>query len=153
MTDVSGNQSGWLTRVLIREKWCWDSGEAGWRSDERQILIESRPISRLRIYSSYLLTGVLTSSITLFMMTFGLFIGQNSSLSDPFSWSAISRIFIGYWPLMLFIFGLLSVLTGWIPKATIIIYPVIIFDFIILMFGKLLQLDDWIMNLVSFHWG
>ncbi|NRN96760.1 hypothetical protein IMAU50091_02054 [Lactobacillus helveticus] len=41
MTDVSGNQSGWLTRVLIREKWCWDSGEAGWRSDERQILIES----------------------------------------------------------------------------------------------------------------
>lgn len=39
MTDVSGNQSGWLTRVLIREKWCWDSGEAGWRSDERQILI------------------------------------------------------------------------------------------------------------------
>lgn len=41
MTDVSGNQSGWLTRVLIREKWCWDSGEAGWQSDERQILIES----------------------------------------------------------------------------------------------------------------
>lgn len=41
MTDVSGNQSGWLTPVLIREKWCWDSDEAGWRSDERQILIES----------------------------------------------------------------------------------------------------------------
>ncbi|PTJ61141.1 ABC transporter permease [Mammaliicoccus sciuri] len=114
-------------------------------------LIMSRPISRIKLLSSYLVVSLFNAIFMIFIAAFGLYVAQTSVLHDPFSFWTIIKSGIVHIPAIISFVALGVVLLGWFNKGHFIVYLYLTYTFFVVYLGQLLNIKDWLKDITPFH--
>ena len=110
----------------------------------------SRPVSRLGIMGSSLVISIVTGFAMVSLAIIGLWLSGSLSMEDEIVFSTFYRAGIVYLPAMLVMIGLATVLVGVFPKLTSISWGYLIYSFIVVYFGGLMDIPDWMVNITPF---
>ncbi|MFU1789655.1 hypothetical protein ACM3BO_14005 [Mammaliicoccus sciuri] len=114
-------------------------------------LIMSRPISRIKLLSSYLVISLFNAIFMIFIAAFGLYIAQAAVLDDPFSFWTIIKAGIVHIPAIISFVALGVVLLGWFNKGHFIVYLYLTYTFFVVYLGQLLNIKEWLKDITPFH--
>ncbi|WP_347861399.1 ABC transporter permease [Salimicrobium sp. PL1-032A] len=110
----------------------------------------SKPLSRARFFFSYLLIAVVEGGIMVFLAFFGLWLAAISVMEDPLSFSTILGAGSVYLPAIFVMIGVSAVLIGFVPRRSGFVWGYLLYTFIVLYFGGLLQFPEWMEYLSPF---
>ncbi|MGM8215781.1 ABC transporter permease [Bacillaceae bacterium W0354] len=122
-------------------------------SEEKKERIEhilSRAVSRTKLLVSYLVISVVNGFVMLSLSAIGLWAAGNTVVEGGLDFWGIYYSALTYYPAMLVLIGLAVIIIGFKPKLTIVIWLYLFYSFIVLYFGNLFQLSDWIGKLSPF---
>lgn len=114
--------------------------------------IYARPITRLRIYFSHLLLAILFAFGLLILAGIGLWGAMMSVMSDPIPCHTVLAAAINPLPAIIVILGLASLLVGFVPKLTNILWVYYGYSFVIVYLGNMLDIPKWVRKLSPFGW-
>ncbi|KRL94429.1 ABC transporter permease [Levilactobacillus hammesii] len=127
-------------------------------SDETNGWLESlyaRPLSRTRLFFSYLCTGLLSSIVAFGVAVSSLILVGNATLSHPKDgltrfefWQAIW----GQLPAILVFLGIATALIGWWPRLRTLNWLYLGIGFITIYMGGMLKLPKWLQRLAPLGW-
>jgi ABC-2 type transport system permease protein len=124
------------------------------RSEEADASVELQwtgAISRVRWALSRIAVPAVVSFAILAISGYAEGATYGAAIHDPSQAARITGIAIAYWPTMLLVIGLVVVLAGWLPRASLttawIVYGVIV---VVSMFGELFRLPKWLANNTPF---
>jgi len=127
-------------------------------SDETNGWLESlyaRPLSRTRLFFSYLCTGLLSSIVAFGVAVSSLILVGNATLSHPKDgltrfefWQAIW----GQLPAILVFLGIATALIGWWPRLRTLNWLYLGIGFITIYMGGMLKLPKWLQHLAPLGW-
>ena len=109
-----------------------------------------RAVSRTRLMGSYLVIAVVNGFVMVSLSTIGLWVAGVSVMEEPFSFGSIYEIGIVYYPAMLVMISVSTLLIGYRQRFTSLIWLYVLYTFIVLYMGGLLQLPDWIGKMTPF---
>ncbi|KAB8133606.1 hypothetical protein F9U64_11895 [Gracilibacillus oryzae] len=109
-------------------------------------------LSRAKFYWYHVLLASLLGVLGQFAAIFGLYSAQLSVMETPFSLWEITRAGIVWLPAVLFFIGILSVLIGWLPRLTVIIWGYLVFAFFVSYFGQMMTIPEFVVNLNVFSY-
>ncbi|WP_125767788.1 ABC transporter permease [Lapidilactobacillus wuchangensis] len=123
--------------------------------DARQGYLElyfARPVSRLRVFSSYLGWAILNAWLVLAAGILGLYLGSAAVMKQPLALKYFIRIFSGYFGPVAVLVIFSALLLTWAPRwrQLGLVYTGIGFG--IMYFHSLLKLPTWVMELVPYGW-
>lgn len=110
----------------------------------------SRAVSRLSIVGSSVIISGLTSFIMISLAVIGLWSSGSISMDDELAFSTFYRAGIVYFPATLIMTGLATCLVGILPRLTSLIWGYLIYSFIVVYFGSLMDIPNWMINLSPF---
>lgn len=120
--------------------------------DTRRLeLILSRPVSRIKLMSSYLVISLFNAIFMIFIAAFGLYIAQASVLDDPFSIWTIIKAGIVHIPAIISFVAFGVVLLGWFNKGHFIVYLYLTYTFFVVYLGQLLNIQNWLKAITPFY--
>lgn len=123
--------------------------------DERKGWLEqihAKAISRGHIFGSYVAVSLLIGTLSMFAAVFGLWLANNSVMTNPLSFERLFRGFIGYLPAIYVTLGISVLIIGWLPRLQTIIWAIPVYGLISLYFGNLLNLPNWAEKLTPYGW-
>ncbi|AMV69453.1 Ribonuclease BN [Pediococcus damnosus] len=123
--------------------------------DERKGWLEqihAKAISRGHIFGSYVAVSLLIGTLSMFAAVFGLWLANNSVMTNPLSFERLFREFIGYLPAIYVTLGISALIIGWLPRLQTIIWAIPVYGLISLYFGNLLNLPNWAEKLTPYGW-
>ncbi|MBM7631849.1 ABC transporter permease [Geomicrobium sediminis] len=110
----------------------------------------SRAVSRPQILLSYVTIATLNGLILLSLSAIGMWSAISIVMDDPLSLSTLYQATMVYYPAMLLMVGLSTVVIGLTPKLKIVLWLYLLYAFIVLYLGNLLDLPDWMGYLTPF---
>ncbi|GGI39589.1 ABC transporter permease [Mammaliicoccus stepanovicii] len=113
--------------------------------------ILSRPVSRVKFFSSYIVVALFNSFIMIFLAALGLYIAQRSVLNHPFHFWTIIHSGIVHVPAIITFVALGVLLIGWLNKWHFVVYLYLTYTFFVVYLGQLLNLNDWLKNITPFQ--
>ncbi|AXI07804.1 ABC transporter permease [Oceanobacillus zhaokaii] len=124
------------------------------KSEENKNLTEnyfSRSVSRTSLLGSYITLSIVVSFIMQAAVALGLWSAGVLVMDEPLALgTALGAAFI-YLPAMWAMMGLAVFLIGISPKATGLAWLYMIYGFIVIYLGGILEFPDWMNNLSAFH--
>lgn len=123
-------------------------------SEERKNRLEALyalPLSRLKVYSTYLLTAILSVILAQFLALFGIFIEQLGN-KNALSFLEIMRSGMIWLVAVIFVLAILSLLLGFVPRLAELIWVYLAFLLFMTYLGKLLSLPKWLENLSIYNY-
>ncbi|KSU19520.1 ABC transporter permease protein [Lactococcus lactis subsp. lactis] len=123
-------------------------------SEERKNRLEALyalPLSRLKVYSTYLLTAILSVILAQFLALFGIFIEQLGN-KNALSFLEIMKSGMIWLVAVIFVLAILSLLLGFVPRLAELIWVYLAFLLIMTYLGKLLSLPKWLENLSIYNY-
>ena len=124
------------------------------RSEENKNRTEhfySRSVSRTSVLGVYSILALLVSMAMQFFIAIGLWSGAETVLEDGLN---LGETFISafvYLPGMLIVISIATLLIGCLPKLSSFVWLYVIYCFIIVYLGGILDLPQWMRNLSSFE--
>lgn len=118
-------------------------------SEERKNRLEALyalPLSRLKVYSTYLLIAILSVILAQFLALFGIFIEQLGN-KNALSFLEIMKSGMIWLVAVIFVLAILSLLLGLVPRLAELIWVYLAFLLFMTYLGKLLSLPKWLENL------
>lgn len=109
-----------------------------------------RAVSRTKVMGSYLFVSILNGFVMLSLAAIGLWSAATAVMEEPFEFGMVYGMAIAYYPAILIMISVAVFLIGYLPRLTSLVWLYVLFSFIVLYFGGLFQLDDWITNLSPF---
>ncbi|WKT14425.1 ABC transporter permease [Lactococcus lactis] len=123
-------------------------------SEERKNRLEALyalPLSRLKVYSTYLLTAILSVILAQFLALFGIFIEQLGN-KNALSFLEIMKSGMIWLVAVIFVLAILSLLLGLVPRLAELIWVYLAFLLFMNYLGKLLSLPKWLENLSIYNY-
>lgn len=112
----------------------------------------ARPISRLRVFSSYLGWSLLNAWLVLAAGLAGLYWGSAAVMKQPLALKYFVRIFSGYFLPVAVLVIVSALLVAWTPRwrQLGLVYTGV--GFVLMYFRSLLKLPTWVVQLVPYGW-
>ncbi|MEG0384116.1 MAG: ABC transporter permease [Solibacillus sp.] len=110
----------------------------------------SRAVSRTRLMGSALMIAIFISVVMLSLAAIGLWSASVFVMEDSISFSTLYSGIMGYLPAIWVMVGFALLLIGIMPKATSLIWLYLIYSFLVVYLGGLLQFPQWMSNLSPF---
>lgn len=107
-------------------------------------------LSRTKLMGSYYILSIINGFAMLSLTAFGLWSAGVISMEGDLSFGEIYQSTLAYYPAVLVMIGITVCLIGWLPKFTSVIWMYLLYAFIVLYFGGLFQLSDWLGKLSPF---
>lgn len=107
----------------------------------------SRAVSRTRVLGSYYLLSFFVTLLVLVSAVVGLWSAGNAVLDEGIQFSLLFNAAMIYLPAIWIMLGLAVLLLGVEPKFTGFIWFYLLFSFIVVYLGNLLQFPVWLVNL------
>jgi len=123
-------------------------------SEERKNRLEALyalPLSRLKVYSTYLLIAILSVILAQFLSLFGIFIEQLGN-KNALSFLGIMKSGMIWLVAVIFVLAILSLLLGLVPRLAELIWVYLAFLLFMTYLGKLLSLPKWLENLSIYNY-
>lgn len=109
-----------------------------------------RAVSRTRLIGSYFIISIMTSFVMLSLATIGLWSAGTMVMDDPIAFGTFYSAGMVYLPAMWIMIAITVLFIGMIPKLTSVIWFYLIYSFITIYLGGLLQFPEWMGNLSPF---
>ena len=109
------------------------------------------PLSRLKVYSTYLLIAILSVILAQFLALFGIFIEQLGN-KNALSFLEIMKSGMIWLVAVIFVLAILSLLLGLVPRLAELIWVYLAFLLFMTYLGKLLSLPKWLENLSIYNY-
>jgi len=119
-------------------------GEEGKNRTEHLL---SRAVSRTRLLTSYLIVALGIGYLSLSMASIGLWSAGAAVMDDGIAFSTIYSAAMVYLPAMWVMIGLAVLFIGLAPGFSGLVWIYLLYSFIVVYLGKLLQFPDWMSNL------
>ncbi|MBS4196817.1 ABC transporter permease [Lederbergia citri] len=107
----------------------------------------SRAVSRSRLLMSYLIVSIGNGFLALSMAAIGLWAAGAAVMDDSIPFSTIYGAAMAYLPAMWIMIGLAVLFLGFAPKFSGLAWIYLLYSFIVVYLGRLLQFPDWMSNL------
>ena len=123
-------------------------------NEERKNRLEALyalPLSRLKVYSTYLLTAILSVILAQFLALFGIFIEQLGN-KNALSFLEMMKSGMIWLVAVIFVLAILSLLLGLVPRLAELIWVYLAFLLFMTYLGKLLSLPKWLENLSIYNY-
>lgn len=111
----------------------------------------SGALSRSRLLGSYLLLAAAGSVAMMFMAGLGMGLTGSQSLNDSRYLSELIFAGLNFIPALWVSVGLAAALIGWLPRAAALSWIIVVYAFIAVYLGGILQLPEWVMSLSPLH--
>ena len=111
----------------------------------------SRAVSRTKVLGVYLIIALLVSIAMQFFIAIGLWVGAETVLENGLNLGDTLQSAFVYLPGMLLVISIATFLIGYLPKLTSFVWLYVIYCFIIVYLGGILDLPQWMRNLSSFE--
>lgn len=111
----------------------------------------SRSVSRSRIMRSYYIVAFLTSILIQVLIGLGLYVSASQVIKESVGLGTILASALVYIPAIWIVLGLAIVLVGVFPNGTSLIWVYILFTFLVIYLGNLLEFSEWMNNLSAFY--
>ncbi|WP_283679726.1 permease [Lentilactobacillus sp. Marseille-Q4993] len=117
-------------------------------------LINSKPVSRIKMVCSYSAVAMVTGIITWLVGIGTLFLVGNSTLksSQQIDGAKILATIWTYIPAILVMMAIAMLIIGWLPRFASFVWLYTAAGFVIMYMGGLLKLPDWTKNVIPFGW-
>lgn len=112
--------------------------------------ILSRAVSRWNLLGSYLITSVLMSVLVQFAAAFGLWLAISVVLEDAYDLIWILKGAFAYLPILWITLGFATLLIGFVPKLSSVVWVHLGYTFFVIYLGGLLKLPKWMAKLTPF---
>jgi len=119
--------------------------------DERLDNIYSRVVSRRKVMFSYYIIGLIVVVVIQALMGAGVYGTASQAMDNPLAFEIFMEAALVYIPALWFMLGLATLLVGFIPKATGVLWLYLAFIFVVLYLGDVFELPEWVNNLSVFH--
>ncbi|SJZ81145.1 ABC-2 type transport system permease protein [Pilibacter termitis] len=97
-------------------------------------------ISRRKLYFTHFCLSIICATLGQFVATLGLWLAQLSVMKQPIEWIEIAKAGFVWLPAIYLFIGVLTLLQGFFPRFTAIIWGMVAYSFFISYFGKLVNL-------------
>lgn len=115
-------------------------------------VILSKPLSRNKQFTNYLIITLIISILMPFLSIFGLW-GASYLVVDPApSFISLFKAMMVYLPAIWMLIGIAFLVIGLAPKYTNVVWIYLGFSFFAVYLGSLLKLSDWFVKLSPFGW-
>ncbi len=124
------------------------------RSEENEGRIDgilSGAVSRSRRLGGDLAIAAFNCVIFLFMAGLGMGITGSQSMNDSGYLPAMIAAGLNFIPALWVVVGIAAALIGWLPKAAAVSWLIVVYSFIAVYLGGILQLPEWAMSLSPLH--
>ncbi|WP_461225937.1 ABC transporter permease [Lacticaseibacillus suihuaensis] len=116
-------------------------------------LVHAKPVSRLRLYVSFLVHAVLAGSAALVLGILGMAVAGSASLTTtPISIARYLRAFVGYWPAVLVTLGVVLVVIAVLPRLQAWVWAIPIYGVLSLYLGNMIGLPEWATKITPYGW-
>lgn len=109
--------------------------------------ILGRAVSRLKLIGSYFFLAIMTSFVMISLTAIGLWSAGIAVMEDAISFNTIYQAATVYLPAMWLMIGIAVLLIGMAPRLTSVVWLYLVFSFIVVYLGELLQFPDWLSRL------
>ncbi|MBD2862313.1 ABC transporter permease [Paenibacillus oceani] len=123
------------------------------RGEEKKGLIDpllGRAVSRDSLLGSYLLAAIVIGFVMVLLAVLGLWSAGNASMENGLNFGTIYGAAAVYYPAILVMIGISVLFTGCFPKMTTVNWLYLIYSFVVLFMGGLLQLPDWMKQVTPY---
>lgn len=110
----------------------------------------SRSVSRNNIFSSYYVVSFVGAVALQIVTGLGLYLTGNQSLEVGLEFGTVMAAALVYIPAIWLIIGLAALLIGIFPKGSSLAWLYIVFSFVVIYIGDLMDFPGWLNNLSSF---
>lgn len=124
------------------------------KSEENKHLTEnyySRAVSRSRLLGSYVCLSMIASFVMQALVAIGLWSVGMVVVEDGIAFDTTFASALVYLPAMWILMGVAVFLIGIAPKATGFVWLYVIYSFVVIYLGGLLEFPEWANNLSAFH--
>ncbi|MBP2079501.1 ABC transporter permease [Oceanobacillus polygoni] len=124
------------------------------KSEENKHLTEnyySRAVSRSRLLGSYVCLSMIVSFVMQALVAIGLWSVGMVVVEDGIAFDTTFASALVYLPAMWILMGVAVFLIGIAPKATGFVWLYVIYSFVVIYLGGLLEFPEWANNLSAFH--
>lgn len=115
-------------------------------------LISAHAISRLRLYMSYIGSGIIMTLGAWGIAIYSMFLAQHIVMPQPIPLTKFNDVAINDIPVLLMFIGLAATLMGWLPKWYRVIYVVLGANFYVLYLGKMLKMPEQLIQAMPSSW-
>lgn len=122
----------------------------GEEKKERLDHILGRAVSRARLLSGYVLIAIVSAFIMLSLAAIGLWSAGSAVIDEGLAFTLIYQAIMSYYPAILVMIGISVLLIGWLPKFTQVIWAYVLYSFITIYLGALLDFPKWLGKLSPF---
>lgn len=116
------------------------------RGEEKRGRVEpllGRAVSRIRLIGGYTVAAVLNGFVMISLGAIGLWSAGNASMETGLDFGMIYGAAMAYYPAMLVMIGIAAFFVGFFPKLTALNWLYLLYSYIVLYMGGLLQVPDW----------
>lgn len=110
----------------------------------------ARAVSRRSLMGGYLLIGIAVAFAMQLLAALGLWSAAASVMEDRLALRTTMLAAMAYCPAILVMVGLASLLVGWLIKGISLTWLYLGYSFIVIYFGRILQIPDWTPRLTPF---
>ena len=119
----------------------------GEEKSNRTELVFSRAVSRMQLLRAYLVPAILIAILLPILQAFALWSVGTVISEDMMPLGDVMGASVVYIPAILLVLGLAVLLIGWLPRATSLVWLFLVYGFIVIYLGDILELPDWVINL------
>ncbi|WP_040287090.1 ABC transporter permease [Sporosarcina koreensis] len=112
--------------------------------------ILGRPVSRVRLIGTYLTVAGINGIVMNSLAAAGLWLASHSAMATRLPLSMIMGASAVQIPAILVLIALCTLLIGALPKASPLIWIVLVYSFVVLYLGSLFQLPAWMAGISPF---
>ncbi|MFA1821070.1 ABC transporter permease [Virgibacillus oceani] len=112
--------------------------------------IMAASVSRTKLMGSYFLIAVVNGFIMVSLSAIGLWSAAVVVMDDPFDFGTIYGAGLVYYPAVLVMIGAAILLIGYLPKLSSFVWAYLLYSFIILYLGGILNIPEWLGKLSPF---
>lgn len=124
----------------------------GEETKNRTEILYSRALSRGKMLGSYAALSIAVTVLMQILLVIGLWSASLSVMEEPLSFSTTLESALVYLPAMWAVVGLAILLLGLVPKVASFVWLYVVFCFVVLYLGGILDFPDWVNQLsVFFH--
>lgn len=116
-------------------------------------IVAATPVTRARWLGAQLSAAVIGALVVLIVSILALWAGAAAvGVTEP-GFGAYARVAVAYAAAILAVVALAAALYGWAPRLMGLAWLPIGAIFVLQMFGRMLDLPDWVLRLSPFHWA
>ncbi|WP_156809592.1 ABC transporter permease [Gracilibacillus halophilus] len=123
------------------------------RSEEKKERLEhlyTKNVSRIRLFFVYVGIGCVVGPLALLLSVIGLWLSSMMVMADPLSFSIFMKAGMVYVPAIWVVLVIASLLFAFVPKWTSIVWVYVVFSFITVYLGDLIDIPEWLVNVSSY---